>query len=48
MITGKNYIGKQLSSKGSKIYKTFNPKTNVENDIIFVEATDTEINEAVK
>ena len=48
MITGKNYIGKQLSSKGSKIYKTFNPITNVENDNIFVEATTTEINEAVK
>ncbi len=47
MITGKNYIGKQLSSKGSKTYKTFNPQLNIENEPIFTEATQEEINEAV-
>ena len=48
MITGKNYIGNQLSAKGSKTYKTFNPQLNIENDITFFEATSEEINEAVK
>lgn len=48
MITGKNYIGKSLSSKGNKTYKTFNPKLNIENENIFTEATQDEINEAVK
>ena len=31
MITGKNYIGTQSSALGSKIFKTFNPVSNVEN-----------------
>ena len=48
MITGKNYIGNQLSAKGRKTYKTFNPQLNIENDITFFEATSEEINEAVK
>ncbi len=47
MITGKNYIGNRLAGKGSKTYKTFNPKLNIENDQNFVEATTEEINEAV-
>ncbi|RKE98451.1 aldehyde dehydrogenase (NADP(+)) [Ichthyenterobacterium magnum] len=47
MITGKNYIGNQLSAKGTKVYKTFNPKLNIENSNIFTEATSEEINEAV-
>ncbi|GHC46991.1 aldehyde dehydrogenase (NADP(+)) [Ulvibacter litoralis] len=46
MITGKNYIGSTLSSKGTKTYKTFNPQLNIENDITFSEATQEEINEA--
>lgn len=48
MITGKNYIGNQLSAKGSKTYKTFNSLLNIENEVVFYEATPTEINEAVK
>jgi len=48
MITGKNYIGNQLSAIGSKTYKTFNPQLNIENDITFFEATTDEINEAVE
>jgi len=46
MITGKNYIGNQLSAKGSKTYKTFNPQLNVENEYIFTEASSEEIREA--
>ena len=46
MITGKNYIGNQLSAKGNKTYKTFNPQLNIENKHVFVEATIEEINEA--
>ncbi len=47
MITGKNYIGNQLSAKGSKTYKTFNPQLNLENDYVFTEATSGEIDEAI-
>lgn len=47
MITGKNYIGNQLSGKGTKIYTTFNPKLNIPNNEQFVEATSEEIDEAV-
>ncbi|WP_299556820.1 aldehyde dehydrogenase (NADP(+)) [Seonamhaeicola sp.] len=47
MITGKNYIGNQLSSKGTKTYKTFNPELNIENAHVFTEATHEEIEEAV-
>jgi NADP-dependent aldehyde dehydrogenase len=46
MITGKNYIGNRLSANGSKTYKTFNPKLNIENEYEFVEASVEEINEA--
>lgn len=47
MITGKNQIGDQLSAKGSKTYKTFNPILNIENEQVYTEATIEEINEAV-
>ncbi|RLD25396.1 MAG: aldehyde dehydrogenase (NADP(+)) [Bacteroidetes bacterium] len=47
MITGKNYIGNQLSAKGLKTYKTFNPQLNIENEHVFTEATQDEIDEAV-
>ncbi|WP_282055213.1 aldehyde dehydrogenase (NADP(+)) [Maribacter luteus] len=47
MITGKNYIGNTLSSKGSKTYTTYNPQLNIENGFSFVEATSEEIDEAV-
>ena len=47
MITGKNYIGNQLSAKGTKTYKTFNPLLNIENKKIFYEATPGEIDDAV-
>ncbi len=47
MLTGKNYIGNNLSSEGDITFKTFNPKTNLENENIFTEASDNEINRAV-
>ena len=47
MITGKNYIGNQLSAKGSVTYTTFNPKLNIANQTTFTEATTAEIEAAV-
>lgn len=47
MITGKNYIGNQLSANGNKTYTTFNPQTNQENKVVFTEATSEEIDQAV-
>jgi alpha-ketoglutaric semialdehyde dehydrogenase len=47
MITGKNYIGNKLSSQGNKTYRTFNPILNIENDRLFTEVTEDEIDEAV-
>lgn len=46
-MTGKNYIGNELKAEGTVKFRTFNPKLNTENDPIFTEATDVEINEAV-
>ncbi len=48
MISGKNYIGNKLSSEGDITFKTFNPLTNTENEIIFTEASDQEIEETVE
>lgn len=48
MITGKNYIGNLLASTGSKTFKTFNPQTNVENENVFYEASEVEINKAAE
>lgn len=47
MITGKNYIGNSLSANGKVTYKTFNPKANAENEIVYTEATSEEITTAV-
>lgn len=47
MITGKNYIGNSLQASGSNTHKTIDPKLNIENPTIFVEATDDEVNQAV-
>src|SRR5690606_23601679 len=47
MITGKNCIAGELSAKGKKIFRTFDPKLNQENPYSFVEATEEEIEEAV-
>lgn len=48
MTTGKNYIGDVLSAKGKTTYKTINPEQNSENETVFYEATEEEINQAVK
>ncbi len=48
MITGKNYIGNNLSASGEVTYKTFNPQKNIENDTVFYEASQTEVNQAME
>lgn len=48
MITGKNYIGDELSAHGDIRYRTINPKTNKENEHTFYEATKEEVNLAVE
>ncbi len=48
MITGKNYIGNQLSAKGNKTFKTFNPLLNIENKWGIIEASDNEVNQAAE
>lgn len=47
MITGKNYIGEELSALGEVTYKTMDPKKNSENKYTFFEATKEEVNTAV-
>ncbi|MAC87352.1 MAG: aldehyde dehydrogenase (NADP(+)) [Gammaproteobacteria bacterium] len=47
MTTGKNYIGNLLSAKGDITFKTFNPILNTENDSIFHEVSNDELEEAV-
>jgi alpha-ketoglutaric semialdehyde dehydrogenase len=47
MITGKNYIGNQLSSEGDITFKTFNPELNVSIQNNFSQATAEEIENAV-
>jgi NADP-dependent aldehyde dehydrogenase len=47
MITGKNYIGEQLSASGKKHLKTFNPQLYLENPWEFNEATLNEAEQAV-
>ncbi len=47
MITGKNYIGNVLSSTGLTTFKTFNPIKNIENEYVFTEASQEEIEVAV-
>ena len=46
MITGKNYIGYELSAKGDVTFKTFNPISNQENERLIYEATSEEIKSA--
>ncbi len=47
MITGKNHIGFDLSSEGTVTYKTFNPLINLENEQVYTEASDAEVDRAV-
>ncbi|WCC47527.1 aldehyde dehydrogenase (NADP(+)) [Tenacibaculum finnmarkense] len=47
MITGKNYIGNQLSASGTTTHKTVNPKLNMQNPTDFYQATLEEVNQAV-
>ncbi len=47
MITGKNHIGFERSALGEKVFKTLNPKLNIENSSKFHEASAEEIDHAV-
>lgn len=46
MITGENFIGSRRSALSSIQFKTFNPLLNIENEWIFTEANESEIEEA--
>ncbi len=48
MITGKNYLGEELSNKGNITFKTFNPNQNKETAPVFFEATKEEVSFAVE
>jgi NADP-dependent aldehyde dehydrogenase len=48
MITGKNYIGNVLASTGKMNFKTFNPQNNTENEIVYTEVSDLELQKAVE
>ena len=45
-ITGKNYIGSQLSAEGKITFQTINPITNTKNEWVCIEATSEEIEKA--
>ena len=47
MIKGKNFIGNKRSNKGTNTFRTFNPLLNIENEPIYYEATQQEIDDAV-
>ncbi|MBO6588496.1 MAG: aldehyde dehydrogenase (NADP(+)) [Muricauda sp.] len=47
MMTGKNCIGGQFKADGSVEFRTVDPKKNVQNPTVFVEATKDEIDTAV-
>ncbi len=48
MVTGKNYIGFTTSATGSTTYRTFNPMLNIENETVYTEATEMEVDKAVQ
>lgn len=48
MITGKNYIGNSPSNLGTKSFTTFSPIKNKENEWMFFEANEKEIDNALK
>ena len=48
MITGKNCIGGQFKADGAVEFKTVDPKKNVQNPTVFIEATKEEIESAAE
>ncbi|WP_115461159.1 aldehyde dehydrogenase (NADP(+)) [Winogradskyella aurantiaca] len=48
MITGNNYIGSNLSDKGTKTFFTFNPITDSENSWQMIEASESEVEAAIE
>src|SRR5665811_571173 len=47
MITGKNYIGNELSAKGSDTYRTFDPKQKSDREWTYHKGTKEKIDAAV-
>ena len=47
-ITGRNYIGEELSALGEITYSTMDPETNTENETLFFEVTREELDRAVE
>ncbi len=47
MLTGKNYVGGDLTADGTSVFDSVNPKNNKKNGEFF-NATETEVNEAVE
>nr|WP_298991860.1 aldehyde dehydrogenase (NADP(+)) [uncultured Polaribacter sp.] len=47
MITGKNQIGNTLSATGTITFTTYNPELDRENDVVFTEANQEEIEQAL-
>jgi NADP-dependent aldehyde dehydrogenase len=48
MITGKNQIGQRLSANGDVVFNSFDSTTNQPNEWQFIEATEEEVEEAVR
>ncbi|MGB5555056.1 MAG: aldehyde dehydrogenase (NADP(+)) [Flavobacteriaceae bacterium] len=48
MIKGVNYIGEEISAKGTTVFSTFNPKSNQETEWKFHEANKEEVDQAVQ
>jgi NADP-dependent aldehyde dehydrogenase len=48
MITGKNHIGDKVSATGSKTFRTFNPILDIENQPLYTEVSDEEIDHAIE
>ncbi len=46
-MTGKNFIGFSLSGDGNKTFQTFNPIANSENEQLYFEASDQEIEKSI-
>lgn len=47
-MTGKNIVGSEDSANGKRVFQTFDPILNKQNNTYFVEATEEEVNSAVE
>jgi len=46
-VTGKNYVGFDLSAHGTQFFHTFNPIKQVDNPTVFIQATWEEVEASV-